>query len=520
MRRWLKPLRVALALLVLGALTAAFLDFRGLVPTSVAHAFASLQFAPALLDALGGSLVAAAVLGALLVFTLLFGRVYCSVLCPLGAMQDVVARLSARLRRRPLPFAREIRWLRYGVLGLVALAILAGAGGFALTLTDPYSHFGRIGSVLFRPLLVAANNALAPAAHALDVHTVYHVPFGLSPWPVLLFAGAVLLLVVVLAAARGRLYCNTLCPVGTLLGLVARIGAFRPIVDRAACTKCAQCLRACKAQCIDLRRGEIDASRCVACFNCLGACEQRALGFRFAWTAPRRPAADAPRRAFLSGALLLPPLALLRASESVAPAAPAPSPGAPPVVPPSHAPVAPPGAGSVTRLLDRCTACQLCVSACPTQVLQPGVLHYGWNGLAKPRLDFERSFCNFDCHRCAEVCPTGALAALPLADKKLTSIGVAHFDRSLCIVEADGTDCAACSEHCPTKAVDTVPFRDNLRLPQVKEDLCIGCGACEFACPVRPQRAIYVNARSVHVRAAQAIDESPALPRRTDDFPF
>ncbi|MBA4138762.1 MAG: hypothetical protein C0518_15765 [Opitutus sp.] len=524
MRRWLKPLRVLLGLIVLAGLTAAFVDFRGLIPAPVAHALASLQLAPALLVAISGGLAGAVILVALTFLTLLFGRVYCSVLCPLGVLQDVIARLAAGLGHRPLRFARELPWLRYGVLFAVLLAAFVGAGGFAVTLTDPYSNFGRLASGVLRPLVVSANNLFTPAAQSLDVHAWYHVPVAWPPWGVTLFAAVFFGLVVSLAALRGRLYCNTLCPVGTLLGLVARFAVFRLVVDRTACTKCAQCLDSCKAQCIELRHREIDASRCVACFNCLGACEQGALRYRFSWTATPTPASaptqiasaapiNAPRRAFLGGTLLLPPLAFLRAAESVAPAA--------ALLPPvPTAPVAPPGAGSVARLLDRCTACQLCVSACPTQALQPSVLHYGWSGLAKPRLDFERAFCNFDCHRCAEVCPTGAIATLAREEKRRTSIGAARFERSLCIVETAGTDCAACSEHCPTKAVETVPFRNNLRLPQVRDELCIGCGACEFVCPVRPRRAILVVARAEHTRAAKAVEAAPVIPRKTDDFPF
>lgn len=502
MRRWLKPLRVSVALIFLAVLLAAFLDFRGVVPPSLAHSLAALQFGPAALAAAAGGTFALVVLGALLVLTALFGRVYCSVICPLGVLQDVAARLRPR-RRHALRFAPENRLVRYGVLVAALLAIVAGAAGAAFTLLDPYSHFGRIVAVLGRPALVATNNALVPLFQSLSGQFLYRVPPPAPALGLVLVAGLAAASVIALAIWRGRIYCNTLCPVGTVLGLLSRVSAFRLTIDRSACTKCADCLRACKAQCIDLRAGTVDASRCVACANCLGACQHGGIGYRFAWRrAPRAP--DAQRRAFVASALVLPPLA---AVQTVAPDS-------------RRAAVAPPGAQSVERLLDRCTGCQLCVTACPTQVLQPAVLDYGWLGLAKPHLDFERAFCNFDCHRCAEVCPTGAISLLPLADKRLTSIGTAHFERSRCIVETDGTDCAACSEHCPTKAVDTVPFRENLRLPQVKENLCIGCGACEFACPVRPQRAITVAARTVHTRAEKAVEAKPTLPKPAGDFPF
>ena len=363
------------------------------------------------------------------------------------------------------------------------------------------------------PVLAAFNNLLVTPAGALGFHGLYRV---VPPWPgpgILVAALVMLLLVAGLAAWRGRLYCSTLCPVGIGLGLVSRRAAFRLTIDRTACTKCAACLQACKAQCLDLRHGEIDASRCVACFNCLSACPERGLAYRFTWTRPRAPAAppaiapvaDPQRRALLAGALALAPVAVLRA------ATPAPEP---------RPPVTPPGAGDTDRFLDRCTACQLCVSACLTGVLRPAAGEFGFAGYMKPHLNFEKAFCNYDCRRCGEACPTGAIAKLTLADKQLTSIGLAHFEQSRCIVETDGTDCAACSEHCPTKAVDTVPFRENLRLPQPMHSASFTCGACEYACPVRPERAITVAARARHTRAEKAAPEKPAERPAARDFPF
>lgn len=506
MRRWLKPLRVALALVFLAVLTAAFLDFRGVVPPSLAHALAAVQLGPAALAATAGGVFAIATLVVLLVVTLLFGRVYCSVVCPLGILQDVSARLAPR-RRAPLRFTAENRPLRYGILAALVLAIAGGATGVAFTLLDPYSHFGRIVATLGRPLIVAANNAVVPAAQALGSQALYRVSLPLPAAGVIALAFVVAIALVVFVVLRGRLYCNTVCPVGTVLGLLSRVSAFRIAIDRSACTKCADCLRTCKAQCIDLRTGAVDASRCVACANCLGACTHGGIGYRFAWRLRREAGADPVRRSVVAGAVLLPPLAVLEAA------------GASPAAS-RRAPVAPPGAHSTERLLDRCTSCQLCVSACPTHVLQPAMLDYGWTGFAKPHLDFERAFCNFDCRRCGEVCPTAAISLLELVDKRLTSIGTAKFEQKRCIVETDGTDCAACSEHCPTKAVDTVPFRQNLRLPQVNEELCIGCGACEFACPVRPQRAIAIAPRAEHTRARKAVEAKPALPKPAGDFPF
>lgn len=172
------------------------------------------------------------------------------------------------------------------------------------------------------------------------------------------------------------------------------------------------------------------------------------------------------------------------------------------------------------RFLERCTSCHLCVAACPTHVLQPALLEYGLAGLLKPRLDYTSAFCNFDCVRCGEVCPDGAIERLALAEKHVTQIGVADFHRARCIVITNGTDCAACSEHCPTKAVSTEPYGDNLRVPVLDQDACIGCGACEYACPAAPVKAIRVTGRRQHGRARRRTEARAVAPATTADFPF
>ncbi|HLP06964.1 MAG TPA: 4Fe-4S binding protein [Opitutaceae bacterium] len=561
-RHWLKYTRAALAVAVLAFLGAAFVDFRDLVDEDLSHALASVQFVPAALALATGATTSLAAL-AILAATLAFGRVYCSVLCPLGLLQDAVARLAGRIRRKPrlLRFAKPATWVRQTFLWATVAGIVAGWGGLTLTLLDPYSIFGRFGSMLFRPLVTTVNNWLVAPANALGLDALYRVPPQWAAVGALALPAAMLLLIAVLAARRGRLYCNTICPVGTLLGLLSARGAWRIEIDPARCRKCGDCLRVCKAQCIDLRTGTVDNSRCVACFNCISSCDELGIRHRFKWkpesgnpkpeTPPapvssfhrpstgiapipetRNPEPETPnlsrsdRRAFITGTA-----AALTAATGIAPVLAQLATGAveasptddsqPPEGPRrfGRAPISPPGSGGVARFLDRCTACQLCVSACPTHVLQPAFLEYGFASVMKPRLDFEHSFCNFECNRCSEVCPDGAILPLALDDKKLTRVGVAHIDYRLCIVKANGTDCAACSEHCPTQAVSTVPYGENLRLPEMHPELCIGCGACEYACPVRPKRAIIVKAHAEHSRAEKKV-EAPAAAPAADNLPF
>ena len=537
-RHALKRARLVLALLFLIGLTLAFADFRSFVPASASHALASVQLVPALVGLSAGSLTALVIAAALALLTLLVGRVYCSVLCPLGILQDVIARLGGWLRRKKqfLPFAPPQSILRHAVLWGTVTAIIVGWSGIALALLDPYSNFGRIISTLVRPLLTAANNAVVGLANTLGFQGLYRVALPWAGLGVLLPVALFLTVVAILSVRRGRLYCNTLCPVGTALGLLSRFAIFRIGIDQTACTKCGDCLRSCKAQCINLRTGTIDASRCVACYNCIGACEDRGIGYRFTWkkkpahandrtgsTEPKTnlTAGDSPRRAFLAS--LVSGVAATSVALNHARAAVSSGDEATPALVRSgeaSRALCPPGSGSVAQFLDRCTACHLCISACPTHVLQPAFLEYGVQGLLKPHLDYRSAYCLFECTRCGEVCPYHAIDLLDLATKSVTQIGVADFHQSRCIVELNGTDCAACSEHCPTKAVSTKPFRDNLRLPVLDQSLCIGCGACEYACPVKPVKAILVTGRSRHARAEKLVEKKAVAPTATGDFPF
>jgi ferredoxin len=536
----LKPLRLVVALAVGALLTAALADFRGLIPIQVGRWLASIQFVPSLVAlATGATLSLACVV--IVIATLLAGRMYCSAVCPLGILQDVIARLAAwAWRKHPafLPYAPPLTWLRQVILWATVAGVAAGGGGLVLSLVDPYSNFGRLAADLFRPVVTLANNAAVGLGNTLGVGTLYRVE---PPWagagalhlPVLFLA-----LLVVLVVLRGRLYCNTLCPVGTLLGWLAQRAAFRLAIDRSVCDKCGDCLRACKAQCIDLRQRTIDFSRCVTCYNCLGACPERGIGYHFLWArksggrpvpaisdSASAPAPDPQRRAFLTDTALA-VVATLGAPAVFAARLPAPpatrgreTAGNADDTESSRA-ICPPGAVSVDRFLARCTACHLCLSVCPTQVLQPAFLEYGFAGLMKPRLDFTKSPCTYTCRACAEVCPDGAIDRLALAEKQLIRIGEAHLDVDRCIVKTKGTDCAACSEQCPTQAVTTVPFGTNLRLPQLNRDYCIGCGGCEYACPVQPQKAIVVTGYRRHGWARKAADQKAATPVPAGGFPF
>jgi ferredoxin len=189
----------------------------------------------------------------------------------------------------------------------------------------------------------------------------------------------------------------------------------------------------------------------------------------------------------------------------------------------SRLPITPPGSRSRLHFTSHCTACQLCVGACPTQVLRPSLLAYAPDGLLLPRLSYHAGACTYDCTRCGQVCPTGAIQALPLAARHLVQVGRARFVKDDCVVVKLGKACGACVEHCPTKAITMVPYGPEgggLKIPEVEDELCIGCGSCEHPCPTRPLRAIYVEPRAVHGTARQPPQKPLQAPPPSADFPF
>ena len=522
--RQLRRVRAAVALLLLAFATLAFLDF-GRLPGWVGAAVARLQLVPSLLalPALGAALAVAAVAA----LTLLTGRVYCSTVCPLGTLQDLVARLAGRGKKR----ARfRYRYRQPPVTLHLALAAAAGALAVAgplgmLELLEPFSSFGRIASSLLRPFSTGLWNALARALSR--AHLYAFAPAAAPPVaPGLLVVTALWLVgLVALVVLRGRLFCNLLCPAGAVLNLLSRRTALRIGIDEAACDGCGLCEKVCKAGCIDAARHAVEFPACVGCFDCLAVCPvdavrvERGLSRRAPAAASGEggPASPDPgRRALLRAAALAPGVFLVGAG------APAMGPvfGDPRLLP---APITPPGSLHRFHFTSHCTACQLCVGACPTQVLRPSLFAYAPDGLLLPRLVYEEGACAYDCTRCGQVCPTGAIQALPLPARHLAQVGRARFVKDDCVVVKKGKACGACVEHCPTKAITMVPYGPEgggLRIPEVSEELCIGCGSCEHPCPTRPLRAIYVEARALHGTAKLAQQAPLAPPPASADFPF
>ncbi|HSP41773.1 MAG TPA: 4Fe-4S binding protein, partial [Luteolibacter sp.] len=488
--------RIAVGALVLGFATLAFADVGGWLSAAMARIGLWPQFAPSLLAMMQGFAWIAAGCLVVLLLTLLFGRIYCAMLCPLGVLMDVSAWLARRTgKKRKLAYREGKPRIRAAVVVICAAGLLAGTA-LPLAFLDPYSVFGKIAAATARPLAGEANNLLST--------TGWLRPAKWSPVdPVALVTALVLLGgVVAMAVTRGRLWCNTLCPVGAVLGFFSRRALFRLQISDSACVGCSMCERVCPAQCIDFRNHRIDHSRCVMCLDCVTSCKRSGIQLRMSRRAkPPRETAAVPvmngrampsidRRLFLAGSALVPGLALAGGTRH-----PSLDGGRKP-----HS-VLPPGARTLKHFQSRCTACHLCVANCPDQVLRPSITAHGLAGFLQPYQDFSVSFCSYNCSDCSQVCPTGAIETITIEERRTVRTGVARFFQDLCVVETKGTPCGACNEHCPTQAVHMVPWKNGLTMPEVDPDLCIGCGGCEFICPVRPHRAIVVDGLPAHERA-------------------
>lgn len=500
----LRKIRLIAATLCLVLITLLFLDFTGTL-----HGWfgwlAKIQFLPAVLA------INVGVVLFLVLLTLAFGRIYCSVICPLGVFQDVIARVGRRGKKLPYSYSPAKSWLRYGVLVVFIAALVAGVGS-VVALLAPYSAYGRIANNLLQPLWMWGNNLLAYLAERVDSYAFYEVDVWMKSLPVLLIALATVAVLGVLAWRNGRTYCNTICPVGTVLGFISRFSLYRITIDTEKCNSCGLCARQCKAACIDSKEHTVDGSRCVACMNCLDVCRKKALTYAPVWNKKTAPA-DEPaqedktnlsrRRAFSATALILLG-GTLKAQEKKAEEVIMKRDGglAPIKERKEHerlTPIAPPGAQSLRNMQQHCTACQLCVSVCPSHVLRPSG---GLMTLMQPEMSYERGYCRPECTKCSEVCPAGAILPITKADKSSVQIGHAVWVKADCIVTTDKVECGNCSRHCPTNAIEMVASDPNdeksLKIPVINVERCIGCGSCEHLCPSRPFTAIFVEGHERH----------------------
>lgn len=507
----LRLARIVLASISLLLMTVLFASGAG---NGVFSFLAKAQFVPALL---AGSAIMLIVI-ALLTFVL--GRVYCSVICPLGIMQDLLNWLTKKIggKKKEIRFgyAKPHNLLRYVVLSVFVVGVLVGSA-WIVELLDPYASFGRIMTDIFRPVAVWINNLLASVFVSIDRESLIGVNSLALSVAIVSFV-----VIAVMSVRCGRAYCNNICPVGTLLGLIGSSPVYRIKVDEEKCNGCGLCGRKCRARCIDTSSHKVDYTRCVDCFDCVDNCNQGAISYAPVKMGKKMNEAkesgeqDESRRKFLSGLAVLcvagsrtwarEKYAKMDAFVSGKPAD------------EGHLPVSPFGSISHKHLNDTCSACHLCIDKCPQKVLRPALKEYGLGGVMQPVMDYSVSYCDYDCTLCSEVCPAGAIKPLTVDEKQSIHIGLAVYSREDCLISKGTLLCGVCRDACPAAAISLIPdyneplneteletlaqmpaderTRAQYRLyPKIDADLCIGCGACQHSCPTK---AIIVDGFSVH----------------------
>ncbi len=467
-----------------------------------------------------------------LIPTLFLGRAFCGWVCPFGSLHHFWGWLfDTRRFHDDVSVNRYRTWYRLKYILLVALLCAAALGALQTGLIDPLALLARSTAAAVAPAWDALVTALGEAFAARGWPSAWTQMVAFKPGVEQLreqqgawLVGAILLALVGLNLVVPRFFCRALCPLGALLGVLSRFSLLRIDRDLGRCTDCNFCLRHCPGACDP--QGALRRSECFVCFNCLDDCPEEALAFRFLPGAPRVSApfgapAGTPgvvrsqvaggevvwpdlgrRRLLLAGLTGLLAAPLLRLSGSVndrvfSPRA-----------------IRPPGSLAEPQFLARCIKCGQCASVCPTNVIQPaGLAEAGIEGLWAPVLNMRAGYCQLDCVLCGQVCPTGAIAALTPARKRglgphaadgPVRVGTAFLAQGRCLPWSMETPCVVCQEVCPTSPKAIGVYDEQIRRwdhavvvvnkPYVRPELCIGCGICEYSCPVAGGPAIYVQA--------------------------
>jgi polyferredoxin len=446
--------------------------------------------------------------------TIFLGRVFCGWACPLGTLNHWVGSWKSAAKRGPARIAsnRYRNWHRtkdYILLAVLALAALGTAVGGLL---DPISLLLRGLALSYSPALDAAGNGLLAALYASGagwvrtlgdvLNFIFQRTFLHAPAPHFvqgMLLGVLLAAVLALNLRVTRFWCRALCPLGALLGWISRWSILGLEKHPSHCDDCQRCLLNCQGGDDPIPGARWRKSECHVCLNCVGDCPDSGLRFRFF---PRREGVvegpDLRRRgvfaALASGAALLP---LARAVPAAAK--------------PSERLVRPPGALEEKHFLERCIRCGNCMKVCPNNALHPAFLQAGFEGLWTPVLVARIGYCEPACVECGRACPTGAIWEFTEQQKGWSSgpasqpirIGTAFYDHGRCLPWSMAKECIVCEEWCPTspkaiylrpaEVVDSEGRVVQLRQPYIDPSRCVGCGACEYACPVRDRPAVYVT---------------------------
>jgi len=456
----------------------------------------------------------------ILALTPFLGRFFCGWICPLGTTIDAASKVLGSPSNRTSQRWEKLRYLKFAILtGTVILALFSvNVWGYL----DPLSIFNRGLTVVLYPFAtLLIDKTLLTAAQIPfleDAAYFLHDPFKAFIMPetqahhqglfwILLFFG----LILGLEKVSRRFWCRNLCPAGAWLGILSQFRMFERLVGE-ACPVCNKCQTECKMNAIP--GGDVHHTNkveCIDCFNCGAVCppKVKAITYRWRWKPYHTPVDYSRRQLIQTSAASVAALGLLNLGLTNRES--------------GDRQVRPPGALPEDRFADKCIRCLECVRICKSNgaCLQPDHIHSRFEELWLPVAVMREGYCEYNCNLCGQVCPTDAILPLSLAEKQRTPMGLAYFDKNICIPFAQNTDCIVCEEHCPTpdKAIKfevrEVVTRDgakkHVKYPYVIKELCIGCGICETKCPLQGQAGIYVTTMNQKRAGATQVSE-PASP--------
>lgn len=364
-----------------------------------------------------------------------FGRFYCSVFCPFGILQDIIGGVFRRKSGKSL----NLYPVRYVILALSLGLMIIGVTAVFRYL-DPYSNFG---------------NIVTGFLHFKDVSLFTFIP---------------LIVIAALVLWKNRIFCTSICPVGTILGLCSKFGLYKMYISQDICKKCGQCEKECPTGAIDSDKKSLDNERCIRCMRCVAKCPGHGILFGIQKTPVKF---EPSRRNFITtGVVLAVAAGVLAKGKDIAKTV---------VESFKNRPILPPGAVSPEDFAQKCTNCGLCVEHCKGKILKKPDADY-----ETVHIDFSKGKCEYDCKNCSDICPTGAIKKMSIEEKQNCRIGLVKLDRDIC------SKCGLCAHICPKGALKHIAGN----VPEYLPAKCIGCGACQNICPVHAIEIISINKQS------------------------